>query len=547
MRENESEQYMMREYAEQYMEKIFYFCLKRTGNSHEAEDLTSDISLNILSALHKGTIPCSFSAWVWQIARNRYRLWADKKHKRLERFTSLDELNMDIEDKETTLAEALIQNEEIALLRRELAFISSDYRNIVAMYYIENKSVREIAEGLHMPEGTIVSRLHRARRLLKEGMNMTREFGKRSYAPERMRFSVICERRGNSGEPWCYMNSKLHQNIYLEGYDDPKTAEVFALELGVALPYMEDELERLARASLLMKQGDRYETAFPLIGRDALFKIHAYYETLMPRLVSLLAENIDRFTEQYREAGLSYYGEYQSYAEAKWTLLFTVYRDLYTLCKDSPKTPLGNTKRPAHGIWDVYATEDADFLPSQVGFTNVADRLYQYLFSYRDMEKKRALPVAAEAVALCNLIRGEEYEKMHAEKLVSYGYLEKAGDTYLPRITIFRRESDKRFLDFCEKGIFSEAFIAHSNRRKMLHENILALISEMNKTVYEILYHDLPKNIRENEEMIRSLLHTYCGLGGSFTLGYILETALAAGWLSYDENTPPTIGAYVKI
>ena len=94
------------------------------------------------------------------------------------------------------------------------------------------------------------------------------------------------------------MNAKLHQNIYLEGYDDPKTAEAFALELGVALPYMEDELERLTRATLLVKNGNQYETAFPIISRDALWKIHVYYKDLMPRLVPLLEENIDRFTAQ---------------------------------------------------------------------------------------------------------------------------------------------------------------------------------------------------------------------------------------------------------
>jgi hypothetical protein len=47
--------------------------------------------------------------------------------------------------------------------------------------------------------------------------------------------------------------------------------------------------------------------------------------------------------------------------------------------------------------------------------------------------------------------------------------------------------------------------------------------------------------------MIRSLLRTYCSLGGSFTLGYILEAALTDGWLSYDENALPTVGVYVKI
>lgn len=548
MSDNRRKQDLMHEYAEQYMEKIFYFALKKTGDSHEAEELTSDISLNILYALHSGTAPRSFPAWIWQIARNRYCFWTEQKHRSLENQFSSEDLNTDIYSNDKNIEDIVIHEEELSLLRRELAFIASDYRNIVAMYYLENQKVSDIAERLQLSEGTVVSKLHRARNILREGMQMTRTFGKRSYDPEKFHFSGICNRKGDSGEPWCYMKSKLHQNIYLEGYGEPKTAETYALELGVALPYMEDELERLTRASLLTKRDNRYETAFPIISKEALAQIHAYYGVLMPKLVPLLEENIDRFTEQYKESGHSYYGEYLSYEQAKWTLLLITYSDLYTLCQDSPKTLLGNTSRPAHGIWDVYAMEQADFLPPcQVGFSHMADGLYLYCIGYGDLLKKTPFPTAAEAIALCNLIRGKKYEKSHIEKLLSYGFVKQTGKDYVPTIAVFRKDRNESFLNFCKKGIFNKTFLEHAHRRKILHENILALISEMNQHVYDILYRDLPKNIRRDEKFVQALVHSYCNLGGSFTLGYILESAISDGWLRYDENTPPSIGAFVKI
>ncbi len=64
-----------------YAEKVFYFCLKKTGSNDMAEDLTSDILLNIIGALKKGNLPEHFPAWVWRIARNRYSVWAHRKHK----------------------------------------------------------------------------------------------------------------------------------------------------------------------------------------------------------------------------------------------------------------------------------------------------------------------------------------------------------------------------------------------------------------------------------------------------------------------------------
>ena len=92
MTDGKTPQDRMLAYAERYMEKIFYFSLKKTGDPHEAEELTSDISLNVLSALHNGTVPQNFSAWVWQIARNRYCFWAEQKHRHTENQISSEDL-----------------------------------------------------------------------------------------------------------------------------------------------------------------------------------------------------------------------------------------------------------------------------------------------------------------------------------------------------------------------------------------------------------------------------------------------------------------------
>ena len=145
---NQIRDQLINEFTLNYMEKLFYFCLKKTGNNAEAEDLTQDISLQIITALNKGTIPTSFSAWIWRIARNRYSVWAKEKHSRNESVTGSDIGDYEIEDESENILEEMIHTEQMALLRRELAFIKSDYRNIVVAYYIENKSVRDIALSL---------------------------------------------------------------------------------------------------------------------------------------------------------------------------------------------------------------------------------------------------------------------------------------------------------------------------------------------------------------------------------------------------------------
>ena len=256
---------LMQDVAEAYMEKIFYFCLRKTGNQHESEDLTADIMLNLMQAIANGTDPDCLNGWVWQIARNRYALWADKKRRQRERSALDDPHDLELPDDAPTPTEAYIHAEDLSLLRRELAFISADYRQVVVAFYIEDRRVQDIAASLGLPEGTVKAKLFRARKLLKEGMNMAREFGKRSYQPENVDFSAS----GNqpSGLPWSAVQRSVPKNILLEASNNPSTAEELSIALGIAMPYMEEEIALLEQATLLRRVGDRYITDFVILDK----------------------------------------------------------------------------------------------------------------------------------------------------------------------------------------------------------------------------------------------------------------------------------------
>lgn len=119
-------------YAKEYLGTVFYYCLRRTGNEEEAQELASDISIAVLQELSRGMIPEHFSAYVWQIAKNRYARWALKKHRHRELFAGedLEELHA-LADGETSACDAMIERETLATLRRELALIRSDYRRVL--------------------------------------------------------------------------------------------------------------------------------------------------------------------------------------------------------------------------------------------------------------------------------------------------------------------------------------------------------------------------------------------------------------------------------
>ena len=294
---------LMKEFAENYMETLFYFCLKKTSNSADAEDLTQDISLNILTALSKGTVPENFPAWVWQIARNRYAAWAALKHNRSQSVTGFDVGDYEIEDKNGNVLDEMIYSEELSLLRRELAFIKQDYRQILVAYYIEDKSVRDIAQNLSLSVSVVKQRLHRARKILKEGMDMAREFGRLSYKPEDISF--VASGHQPSGLPWSAVQRSIPKNILLYASNNPCTLEELSMELGIALPYMEEEVSILHRATLLKKQGDKYITDFFILDKNCRLEVYNTLRENAKERSRLIQEIIEDMLPDIRALGIA--------------------------------------------------------------------------------------------------------------------------------------------------------------------------------------------------------------------------------------------------
>ncbi len=493
------------EFTENYMGKLFYFCLKKTGSHVEAEDLTQDISLQIIAALNNGTIPTSFSAWIWQIARNRYSVWTKEKHNRNESVTGSDIGDYELKDEGENVLDEMIHTEQMALLRRELAFIKSDYRNIVIAYYIEDKNVREIASLLSLPTNTVKSKLLRAREILKEGMNMAREFGKRSYNPEQIAF-VMNGKDGTKGQPWSIITHLLYKNIFLETYENPQTAEELSLELGIALPYMEDELEFLVREQLLRKEGNKYQTDFCIVSRE---EQRARFDA-NKRIQKPLTEKICAFIDAYmREETTKIDVGFVGYEAAKWALLVRVFDLLKFTCekREGIATEESHPDRPDGGKWTLTGYETIDWQkPDFVGLHGYLSHdenemkfdigFGQCKFFYKNIQEKTPIHLSWNEVYTLWLVcngKTDECEHGYLEKMLEYGYLKKENSVILPNVVVIK--------------------------------NVKVLTDELITKIDEIC--DLILQAPDIER------------------GYIVEQALENGWLTYNEDMPKTIGAYI--
>ena len=535
---------LLREFTESYMEKVFYFCLKKTSDHYEAEDLTQDIALQIITALHSGTIPTSFSAWVWQIVRNRYSLWAARKHNKNESVTGSDIGDYEIEDEDGDILGELIHAEEMSLLRRELAFIKSDYRNIVVAYYIENKSVREIAKALTIPENTVKSRLFRAREILKEGMDMAREFGVRSYKPEEVDFTCSCKSFGDKGQPWNVLSHKIYNNIFLEAYGNPSTAEELSLELGIALPYMEDELDYLTNQTMLIKNADRYETAFPIVSKDAQEKVWNYNCRVISSLTELFTKLIDDFTAACNAHGINYFGKYQSYEDAKWVLLMRAFDKLMYYA--SPDKEFAYTKRPDHGQWDIvgFQSSNIPYIPwvglhgcPQERKDKPAVHFQQFKYRYKNIMGNTPEYLSHnDALTLKSVAEGKinECEEYYLSRLTDYGYIVKTDSGYQPTIIVFDGKNSEEYL--------AEFTDSEKNSITSTVAEIKKILKEVSEFAYKTTAEDLPATIANNENLC-----LFACRDNTLDRCYILDQALNNGWLKYDETTSRVIGAYMYL
>ena len=255
------------------LKKLFYYCLKRTGNREDAEDLSGDISLEVLTMLNRGYKPENFYAWLWTVARAKYANWVKKKMISSQVVTSVDIFDNSYISSYEDVEEHIVRKEEISLLRRELSIMSREYREITVAYYIDNQKISDISRAVNLPEGTIKRKLFESRKYLKEGINMTRTYGKRSYSPDNIDFRIDT-RNAKDRVPYSLIDTKLAKNILLEAYINPCSTEELSISLGVASPYLEEVLDKLVEGLLIAKTKDnKYETDFIILDMETQKKI----------------------------------------------------------------------------------------------------------------------------------------------------------------------------------------------------------------------------------------------------------------------------------
>ncbi len=290
------------------MKSIFGFALTRLGNVGEAEYLASDILYEIIRSAQNLKDEERFYGFMWKIAENVYMNYLRKKSKIASRTVELDE---SISDKEPSILDELIKIEELNLLRRELSLLSKQYRDSTVLYYIENLSCSEVANRLQISTEMVKYYLFRARKIIREGMNMERLYGEKSYRPNIFEIDFWGTKAGDDREYRDFQRRKIKGNILLAAYYSPVTIQEISIELGVALPYLEDEIKLLVDRQYLVCNNGKYLTNIPIFTLDCTKmidgRIQELTEETAKKFVAVADEFDARFGSRFANANLAHW------------------------------------------------------------------------------------------------------------------------------------------------------------------------------------------------------------------------------------------------
>lgn len=163
-----------------YGDRVFNLVYRMLGSRAEAEDVAQEVFVSVFKTVDGFRGESKFSTWLLRIAANHCKNRLKYLSRRPTSGSGLDDLG------EAVLADhghapmsahvdapdVLLEAAEIeTLMQRAIAALDEEHRLLIVLRDVEDLSYEEIGEVTGLPEGTIKSRLHRARMAIKQAID----------------------------------------------------------------------------------------------------------------------------------------------------------------------------------------------------------------------------------------------------------------------------------------------------------------------------------------------------------------------------------------
>ena len=151
-------------------DQLYNFAHWLTQNREEAEDLVQETYTKALKGFSAFQLGTNFRAWMYRILRNTFL--TSRTGLKATPTVPLDEDGSELAVENENPESILMKRSDSELVQSAIAELPVHFREILLLCEVEEMSYQEIGETLAIPIGTVMSRLSRARKTLRDGLRM---------------------------------------------------------------------------------------------------------------------------------------------------------------------------------------------------------------------------------------------------------------------------------------------------------------------------------------------------------------------------------------
>lgn len=160
------------ELMQAHQDKIYTLCYRMTGNAEDAADLTQEVFLSAWRSLSRFQEQSSFGTWIYRMATNASIDFLRREKRRQVLSMTMEEDSEErqaqVPDERYSPHRLLEQKEARQAVADALAALSPEHRQVLVLREMEGLSYQEIGQLLGLEEGTVKSRIARARLALRD-------------------------------------------------------------------------------------------------------------------------------------------------------------------------------------------------------------------------------------------------------------------------------------------------------------------------------------------------------------------------------------------
>lgn len=152
------------ELVERWEPSLYYYLRRIARSESDVWDILQETWLAVFKSIRKLRDPHKFPSWLYKIARNQASSWfrKERKYDHVENDETANHLH--------SANDFALASERADLVHKLLAGLRLPYREVITLYFLQEFSIKEIGEIIGMPDGTVRSRLHYAKKKIREAL-----------------------------------------------------------------------------------------------------------------------------------------------------------------------------------------------------------------------------------------------------------------------------------------------------------------------------------------------------------------------------------------